>query len=126
MALAFAVGAAWFAVSTVLVAGPLSDSVAVTVCVLVVDVLAVLAIAHYWDIPYAVTVGVASVVALDWYYLPPTHPAALPDARNSFALAAYLLFGVRDFGVGSALGVFLFLLVIPAMAFNIRRFRADQ
>jgi len=35
-------------------------------------------------------------------------------------------FGVRDFGVGSALGVLLFLLVIPAMAFNIRRFRADQ
>ena len=91
MALAFAVGAAWFAVSTVLVAGPLSDSVAVTVCVLVVDVLAVLAIAHYWDIPYAVTVGVASVVALDWYYLPPTHAATVPDARNSLALAAYLL-----------------------------------
>jgi alpha-glucoside transport system permease protein len=35
-------------------------------------------------------------------------------------------FGVRDFGVGSALAMFLFLLVIPAMAFNIRRFRAEN
>ena len=91
MALAVVVGAAWFALSTIVVATPLPDSVVVTVCVVVLDVLVVLAIAHFWDIPYAVTVGVASVVALDWYYLPPTHPAALPDARNSFALAAYLL-----------------------------------
>ena len=91
MALAVVVGAAWFALSTIVVASPLPDSVVVTVCVVVLDVLVVLAIAHFWDIPYAVTVGVASVVALDWYYLPPTHPAALPDARNSFALAAYLL-----------------------------------
>ena len=65
MALAFAVGAAWFALSTVLLAKPLPESVVATVCVLVLDVLIVLAIAHYWDIPQAVTVGVASVVALD-------------------------------------------------------------
>jgi signal transduction histidine kinase len=91
MALAFAVGAAWFALSTVLLAKPLPESVVATVCVLVLDVLIVLAIAHYWDIPQAVTVGVASVVALDWYFLPPTHSATVPDARNSFALAAYLM-----------------------------------
>jgi alpha-glucoside transport system permease protein len=49
--------------------------------------------------------------------------------RNANVIALQMwktAFGVRDFGVGSALGVFLFLLVIPAMAFNIRRFRADQ
>ena len=91
MALAFAVGAAWFALSTGIVASPLPDSVVVTAAVLALDVLVVLAVARYWDIPYAVTVGVASVVALDWYYLPPTHPATVPDARNSLALAAYLL-----------------------------------
>ncbi len=91
MALAFAVGAAWFALSTVLLAKPLPESVVATVSVLVLDVLVVLAIAHYWDIPQAVTVGVASVVALDWYFLPPTHSATVPDARNSFALAAYLM-----------------------------------
>jgi alpha-glucoside transport system permease protein len=34
--------------------------------------------------------------------------------------------GARDFGLGSALAVFLFLLVLPAMIFNIRRFRSEQ
>ncbi len=33
--------------------------------------------------------------------------------------------GAQDFGLGSALAIFLFLLVIPAMLFNIRRFRAE-
>jgi alpha-glucoside transport system permease protein len=49
--------------------------------------------------------------------------------RNANVIALQMwktAFGIRDFGVGSALGVLLFLLVIPAMAFNIRRFRADQ
>jgi signal transduction histidine kinase len=91
MPLAFAVGAGWFALSTVLLAKPLPDSLVVTVGVVVLDVLVVLAIAHYWDIPYTVTVGVASVVALDWYYIPPTHPTTFPDARNLLALTAYLL-----------------------------------
>jgi alpha-glucoside transport system permease protein len=48
--------------------------------------------------------------------------------RNANVIALQMwktAFGVRDFGVGSALGVLLFLLVIPAMAFNIRRFRAE-
>jgi alpha-glucoside transport system permease protein len=34
--------------------------------------------------------------------------------------------GGNDQGMGSALGVFLFLLVLPAMIFNIRRFRREQ
>lgn len=33
--------------------------------------------------------------------------------------------GGSDFGLGSALAVFLFVLVVPAMAFNIRRFRLE-
>ncbi len=33
--------------------------------------------------------------------------------------------GGSDFGLGSALAVFLFVLVIPAMAFNIRRFKLE-
>jgi alpha-glucoside transport system permease protein len=48
--------------------------------------------------------------------------------RNANVIALQLwktAFGIRDFGVGSALAVLLFLLVIPAMAFNIRRFRAE-
>jgi len=33
--------------------------------------------------------------------------------------------GVNDFGVASAVAVFLFLLVIPILAINIRRFRRE-
>ena len=33
--------------------------------------------------------------------------------------------GVNDFGIGSAIAVFLFLLVIPVLALNIRRFRRE-
>jgi alpha-glucoside transport system permease protein len=49
--------------------------------------------------------------------------------RNANVIALQMwktAFGVRDFGLGSALAVALFLLVIPAMAFNIRRFKAEQ
>ena len=34
--------------------------------------------------------------------------------------------GGQDNGLGSALGVLLFLLVVPAMVFNIRRLRREQ
>ena len=34
--------------------------------------------------------------------------------------------GTQDSGLGSALGVLLFVLVIPAMIFNVRRLRRDQ
>ena len=54
-------------------------------------------------------------------------PGSSQRDANVIALQMWkTAFGVRDFGVGSALGVFLFLLVIPAMAFNIRRFRAEK
>jgi ABC-type sugar transport system permease subunit len=33
--------------------------------------------------------------------------------------------GGQNFGVGSAIAVFLFLLVIPVLALNIRRFKRD-
>jgi alpha-glucoside transport system permease protein len=54
-------------------------------------------------------------------------PGSSQQNANVIALQMWkTAFGVRDFGVGSALGVFLFLLVIPAMVFNIRRFRAER
>jgi alpha-glucoside transport system permease protein len=34
-------------------------------------------------------------------------------------------FGVDDLGLGAAIAVFLFLLVIPILALNIRRFRRE-
>ncbi|MFL5895246.1 MAG: ABC transporter permease subunit [Thermoleophilaceae bacterium] len=43
---------------------------------------------------------------------------ALAMWRTSFS-------GVNDFGLGSAIAVFLFLLVIPILALNVRRFRRE-
>jgi alpha-glucoside transport system permease protein len=43
---------------------------------------------------------------------------ALAMWRTSFG-------GINDFGVGSAIAVFLFLLVIPVLALNVRRFRRE-
>jgi alpha-glucoside transport system permease protein len=53
-------------------------------------------------------------------------PPSTQDNANVLALEMWRVSfgGGRDQGLGSALAVFLFLLVIPAMAFNIRRFRA--
>jgi alpha-glucoside transport system permease protein len=53
-------------------------------------------------------------------------PGSAQRDANVIALQMWkTAFGARDFGLGSALAVFLLLLVIPAMAFNIRRFRAE-
>jgi len=50
-----------------------------------------------------------------------------PDA-NVLALQMYLTSfgGGNNQGLGSAIAVFLFVLVVPAMIFNIRRFRREQ
>ncbi|MET0801134.1 MAG: ABC transporter permease subunit [Actinomycetota bacterium] len=54
-------------------------------------------------------------------------PGSAQRDANVIALQLWkTAFGIRDFGLGSALAVFLLLLVVPAMAFNIRRFRAEQ
>ena len=54
-------------------------------------------------------------------------PGSVQDDANVLALEMWRVSfgGARDQGLGSALGVFLLLLVMPAMAFNIRRFRQD-
>jgi alpha-glucoside transport system permease protein len=54
-------------------------------------------------------------------------PGAVQADANVIALEMWrVAFGANDHGMGSALAVFLFLLVIPAMLFNIRRFRREQ
>jgi alpha-glucoside transport system permease protein len=42
------------------------------------------------------------------------------------ATQLYQSYGNQQYGLASAIGVILVLLVLPAMAFNIRRFRKDQ
>jgi len=54
-------------------------------------------------------------------------PGSVQDNANVIALAMWRTSfgGVNDFGLGSAIAVFLFLLVIPVLAVNIRRFRRE-
>ena len=55
-------------------------------------------------------------------------PGSVQDDASVLALQMYRVSfgGANDQGLGSALSVLLFLLVLPAMAFNIRRFRREQ
>ncbi len=54
-------------------------------------------------------------------------PGSVQDDANVIALAMWRtsFSGVNDFGLGSAIAVFLFILVIPILAFNVRRFRRE-
>ena len=54
-------------------------------------------------------------------------PPDVQDDANVIALAMWRTSfgGENDFGVGSAIAVFLFLLVIPLLLFNIRNFRRE-
>jgi alpha-glucoside transport system permease protein len=53
-------------------------------------------------------------------------PESTQSNANTIALAMWRTsFTAFDFGGGSAIAVFLFLLVIPVLALNIRRFRRD-
>ncbi|MEZ5102083.1 MAG: ABC transporter permease subunit [Thermoleophilia bacterium] len=54
-------------------------------------------------------------------------PASVQDEANVIALAMWRTSfgGVSDFGLGSAIAAFLFVLVIPVLALNIRRFRRE-
>lgn len=55
-------------------------------------------------------------------------PASVQDDANVIALAMWrtAFGGTNDFGLGSAIAVFLFVLVIPVLALNVRRFRREQ
>ncbi|HET6447496.1 MAG TPA: sugar ABC transporter permease, partial [Conexibacter sp.] len=55
-------------------------------------------------------------------------PQSSQDDANVIALAQWRTSfgGVNDFGLGSAIAVFLFLLVMPVLALNVRRFRREQ
>jgi alpha-glucoside transport system permease protein len=54
-------------------------------------------------------------------------PGSVQDEANVIALAMWRTSfgGVNDFGLGAAIAVFLFLLVIPILVLNIRRFRSE-
>ena len=47
-----------------------------------------------WGLPLATAVSVASMLAFNWFFLPPTHTFQLQDTANWLALAVYLVTGV--------------------------------
>ncbi|HVF15204.1 MAG TPA: ABC transporter permease subunit [Acidimicrobiales bacterium] len=54
-------------------------------------------------------------------------PEAVQNNANVIALEMWrTAFGARDQGLGSAVAVFLFALVLPVMVLNLRRFRAER
>jgi K+-sensing histidine kinase KdpD len=86
--LAFAAGA-----STMVLAAVAFHSVGSAVLAVVLSIgyaAAVVAIAWWIGIVFAVPVGLAGFLALDWYYLPPTHPFQFPASVDLVDLVLYL------------------------------------
>ncbi|GAA0927141.1 ABC transporter permease [Virgisporangium aurantiacum] len=73
-----------------------------------------------------VTLAINVLKIFDLVYVLP--PESSQDDATVIALEMYRVSfgGDLDYGLGSALGVMLFVLVLPAMLFNIRRLRRDQ
>jgi two-component system, OmpR family, sensor histidine kinase KdpD len=75
----------------------------------VLYVFAVLPIAAAWGLGFAVAVSIASMLAFNWFFLPPKHTLQLRDGANWLALAVYLVTAV----------------VVSALASRARRRRLD-
>ncbi len=75
----------------------------------VLYVVAVLPVAVFWGLGLAVVVSIASMLAFNWFFLPPTHTFQLRDGANWAALAVYLVTAV----------------VVSALAARVRR-RAED
>jgi alpha-glucoside transport system permease protein len=54
-------------------------------------------------------------------------PGSVQDDANVLALAMWrtAFSGINDYGVGSAIAVFILVLVIPILLLNIRNFRRE-
>jgi GAF domain-containing protein len=88
LALAFLAGLTSFAVVAVTI-GP-ADSDVLVALLGVAYLGAVIAIAHFVGVAYAVPAAMAGLLAYDWYYLPPTHPLEFPDSANLVDLLVFL------------------------------------
>jgi two-component system, OmpR family, sensor histidine kinase KdpD len=82
-------GAACLAVVTGVVFG--LREVAPVLSLGVLYVFPVLAVAVLFGLAYALPVSVLSMLAFNWFFLPPTHTLRLRESENWVALAVYLL-----------------------------------
>jgi signal transduction histidine kinase len=93
LALASACGLAFFAIFAVLLA--LADSRLLLVVLLsLVAIAAVIAMFRFWGVAYAVPAAVTGLLAFDWFYIPPTHPHAFPNAEDIVDVLVYVAIGV--------------------------------
>jgi K+-sensing histidine kinase KdpD len=60
----------------------------------VLYLFAVLPVAALWGLRYAIPVSIVSMLAFNWFFLPPTHTLQLHDSENWVALAVYLVIAV--------------------------------
>jgi K+-sensing histidine kinase KdpD len=60
----------------------------------VLYLFAVLPVAALWGLRYAIAVSIVSMLAFNWFFLPPTHTFQLRDSENWVALAVYLVIAV--------------------------------
>jgi two-component system, OmpR family, sensor histidine kinase KdpD len=70
------------------------DSVAPVLSLGVLYVFAVLPVAVLFGLGWALPVSVASMLAFNWFFLPPRHTLTLSDSENWIALAVYLVTAV--------------------------------
>src|ERR1700754_50666 len=85
-------GAGTFVLAAVVLTGIHSDVVAALLGA--VCLVALIAIARFAGVAYAIPVGMAGMLAFDWFYLPPTHPLEFPDTANLVDLIVYLVVAV--------------------------------
>jgi signal transduction histidine kinase len=90
--LAFAAGAASFALASVVLVTNDSDGLAALLAMLAV--LGIVAVVRYWGVAFAVPAAIAILLSYDWYFVPPTHPHSFPNATNLGYLLAYVATGV--------------------------------
>src|SRR3982750_4578718 len=57
-------------------------------------VFAVLPVAIFYGLAYALAVSIASMLAFNFFFLPPLHTFALTDSENWVALAVFLVTAV--------------------------------
>ena len=67
----------------------------------VLYVFAVLPVALLWGLPYALPVSIASMLAFNFFFLPPRHTLELSESENWVALAVYLVTAVVVSGLAT-------------------------
>src|ERR1700756_4074653 len=98
-ALAFAAGAAAFAIVGGILARAGSDVGAVALAVVWIGV--VVLVTRTLGAAYAAPVAIAALVAYDWYQFPPTHAHMFPSSGDLANLAAYIAVAVMAGEIGA-------------------------